>query len=54
MKSLIAKYLNEIVSLTVMLLMAVALIAGQANVADAARDQVQRVEHSVVLTTSDD
>ena len=33
MKALIMRYLNDIVSLTVMALMAVALIAGQADAA---------------------
>ena len=35
MKKHIAQYLNEIVSITIMLLMAVALIAGQAKLLDA-------------------
>ena len=35
MKKRIAQYLNEIVSITIMLLMAVALIAGQAKPLDA-------------------
>ena len=34
MKAVIVRYLNEIVSLTVMALMAVALIAGQASSTD--------------------
>lgn len=34
MKAVIVRYLNEIVSLTVMALMAVALIAGQASATD--------------------
>ena len=54
MKSRVAQYMNEIVSLTIMLLMTVALIAGQTIAADAAKEQAQRVEYSIVLTTSDD
>ena len=54
MKSRVAQYMNEIVSLTVMLLMTVALIAGQVTAADAAKEQAKRAEYSVVLTTSDD
>lgn len=43
MKALIMRYLNDIVSLAVMALMAVALIAGQAdaNVRDVVRDVVR-------------
>ena len=54
MKSRVAQYMNEIVSLTIMLLMAVALIAGQATVADVAKEQASKVEYSIVLTTTDD
>ncbi len=53
MKSRFTQYLNEIVSITILMLMVVALIAGQttaansANAADA--DKARRVEHSIVL-----
>jgi hypothetical protein len=40
MKALIARYLNEVVSLTVMALMVVALIAGQAGAMG--RDAIHR------------
>ena len=47
MKALLARYLNEIVGLTIMVLMTVALIAGQADakfqeaVAKEARDVIE-------------
>ena len=50
MKSRVAQYMNEIVSLTVMLLMAVALIAGQTTAADATREQAQRVDYKAAVT----
>lgn len=50
MKSRFAQYLNEIVSITIMILMVVALIAGQATAVDAvAADKARRIEQSVVL-----
>ena len=54
MKSRVAQYLNEIVSITVLLLMTAALIAAQATAADkAAREEAKRAEYTVVLTTDD-
>ena len=54
MKSRIAKYLNEIVSLTVLLLMTVALIAAQTIAADkAAGEEANRAEYTVVLTSDE-
>ena len=38
MKKKIAQYLNELISIAIMLLMAVALIAGQVTAGDAVRD----------------
>ncbi len=38
MKKRIAQYLNEIISISIMLLMAVALIAGQMTAGDVIRD----------------
>jgi hypothetical protein len=50
MKSRIAQYLNEIVSITIMMLMVMALIAGQMTSADAAAaDEARRVDYSIVL-----
>ena len=54
MKSRVAQYMNEIVSITIMLLMAVALIAGQSSAADAARSQVESIDLNIVLTVSED
>jgi hypothetical protein len=48
MKALLARYLNEIVGLTIMALMTVALIAGQAGAVtqEAAVDQVR--DHAII------
>ena len=54
MKSRVAQYINEIVSITIMLLMAVALIAGQSSAADAARAQVENIDLNIVLTVTED
>jgi hypothetical protein len=51
-KKRIAQYLNEIVSITIMLLMAVALIAGQAApVSLGADDPSDRVPYNSVRTS---
>ena len=49
MKNRIAQYLNEIVSIAIMLLMAVALIAGQMTAGDLVRDTSAR-KSAVVVT----
>ena len=54
MKSRVAQYLNEIISITIMVLMAIALIAGQGATADAARAQVESIDLNIVLTVSED
>ena len=54
MKRRVAQYLNEIVSITIMLLMTVALVAGQSSAADAARDKAKRIDYTVVLTIPND
>ena len=55
MKSRVAQYMNEIVSITIMLLMAIAFIAGQATAADAAaKEEAKRAEYRVVTTTAED
>ena len=45
MKALLARYLNEIIGLTIMVLMTVALIAGQADAKfrGAAADEVREI-----------
>ena len=49
MKKYLAQYLNEIVSITIMLLMTVALIAGQASpVSMGADDQPDRLHQQAV------
>lgn len=50
MKSRIAQYLNEIVSITIMLLMAVALIAGQLGTDAATDNAAKRADYAVVVT----
>ena len=50
MKSRVAQYMNEII----MLLMAVALVAGQSSAADAARAQGESIDLNIVLTVSED
>lgn len=55
MKKQVAQYLNEIVSITIMLLMAIALIAGPATVAPAgADDGPDRVVHQAVRVPGDE
>ena len=49
MKKQVAQYLNEIVSITIMLLMAIALVAGPATAVPAgAEDGSDRVVHQAV------
>lgn len=55
MKKRMAQYLNEIVSITIMLLMAIALIAGQgAPVSIGADTQSDRVPYQSVRMRGDD
>ena len=55
MKQRMAQYLNEIVSITIMLLMAVALIAGQAApVSIGADDRSDRIPYQSVRATGDE
>jgi hypothetical protein len=54
MKRRIAQYMNEIVSITVMLLMAVALIAGQMNNGTSVDKAAQRADYTVVIAPGDD
>ena len=54
MRSRIAQYMNEIVSIAVMLLMAVALIASQMTAGDAADKAAKRAEYAVVVVPGDD
>ena len=55
MKSRVAQYLNEVVSITIMLLMTAALIAAQAAASDrAASEEAKRAEYRIVLTNSDE
>ena len=54
-KKRVAQYLNEIVSITIMLLMAIALIAGQgASVSIGADTQSDRVPYQSVRMRGDD
>jgi hypothetical protein len=54
-KRRIAQYLNEIVSITIMLLMAIALIAGQAApVSIGADDRSDRIPYQSVRVSGDD
>ncbi len=51
MRARLAQYSNELVSLTIMALMSIALIAGQAGAAQAAADEptVEVTEHMLVV-----
>jgi hypothetical protein len=54
-KKRVAQYLNEIVSITIMLLMAIALIAGQAApVSIGADDRSDRIPYQSVRVRGDD
>jgi hypothetical protein len=50
MKSRLAQYLNEIVSITIMLLMAIALISGQIGVGNEADDAARGADLVVVIS----
>lgn len=55
MKKHVAQYLNEIVSITIMLLMTIALIAGQATpAAVGAADGPERQTYQAVAVPGDD
>ena len=55
MKERLAQYLNEIVSITIMLLMAIALIAGQAApVSGGAADGSDRPAYQAVTVPNDE
>ncbi len=54
MKSHVAQYLNEIVSITIMLLMAVALIAGQVTAGAEAEKAARRAEYAVIIAPGSD
>ena len=55
MKRRVAQYLNEIVSITIMLLMTVALIAAQASpVSIGADDRSDRIHYQSVRVNGDD
>ena len=55
MKKRVAQYLNEIVSITIMLLMAIALIAGQAApVSVGADDRPDRIPYQSVRLRGND
>ena len=55
MKKQLAQYLNEIVSITIMLLMAIALIAGQASpMAMGADDRADPLSYQAVRVPGDD
>ena len=55
MKKHMAQYLNEIVSITIMLLMTIALIAGRAApVAIGADDHPDRLSYQAVRVSGDD
>jgi hypothetical protein len=55
MKRHMAQYLNEIVSIAIMLLMAIALIAGQATpVSIGADDRSDRIPYQSVRMSGDD
>jgi hypothetical protein len=54
-KKHIAQYLNEIVSITIMLLMAIALVAGPATHGSIGADEAaDRVPYQAVRTAGDD
>ena len=55
MKKHVAQYLNEILSITIMLLMTIALIAGQATpLAGGAEDGSDRRSYQAVTVPTDD
>ena len=54
MKSRLAQYLNEIVSITIMLLMAIALISGQIGVGAEAEDAARGTDYVVVISPGND
>ena len=54
MKSRLAQYLNEIVSITIMILMAVALIGGQMNAGAVAENAAKRADYIVVVAPGND
>ena len=54
MKSRIAQYLNELVSITIMLLMAVALIAGQLGAGAEADKAARGTDYIVVISPGKD
>ena len=54
MKSRVAQYMNEIVSITIMILMAVALIGGQMTAGATADKAVQGAEYIVVVAPGSD
>ena len=55
MKRRVAQYLNEIVSITIMLLMAIALVAGPATTASTgADDGSDRMSYQAVRTAGDE
>jgi len=54
MKSRVAQYMNEIVSITIMVLMAVALIGGQMTAATAADKAAKRAGYIVVVAPGND
>jgi hypothetical protein len=54
MKSRIAQYMNELVSITIMLLMAVALIAGQLGVGAEADNAARGSDYVVVISPGQD
>jgi len=54
MKSRVAKYLNEIVSIAVMSLMAIALIASQVSAGADGDKAARRAEYVVVISPTKD
>ena len=54
MKSRVAQYMNEIVSITIMVLMAVALIGGQMTAGTTADEAAKRAGYIVVVAPAND
>jgi len=54
MKSRVAQYMNEIVSIAIMLLMTVALITGQLSAGAEAAKAAQRAEFTVLIAPGSD
>jgi len=54
MKSRVAQYMNEIVSISIMILMAVALIGSQMTTGAAADKAAKRVEYVIVVAPGND